>query len=373
MAGVVDADTHIIEHDGVFDLMDPETLPRRPVQVKAPAGTRYGRSNGFWLIDGQIVPKNVGKGSLTFAVPASDGEQARTDIPAGIRQLTDIPGRIKALDSRDVDVEVIFPTMFLAYLTDDPETDVAIARSYNRYMARVWAEGGGRLRWVVIPPLRRIPEAVKEIRAAKEQGATGVFFRGVEGNLTLVEEYFYPIYETARDLDLPICIHTGAGSPAIASVFDRAVNHNLPQNRSLPVFAFRDIVAHALPKRFPGLRFGFIEAASSWVPHVLHHLRRSRSLPIDVGSYCPGVADMWEWGPELFRDFNLYVACEVDEDIPYLLKFTGEDNMIIGTDYGHQDQSRETGVVALLRSREDVPPAVAEKILDTNPRRFYGL
>lgn len=373
MPGVVDCDTHIIEHDGVFELMDPDMLPRRPVQLKAPAGTQYGRSNGFWLIDGQVVPKHVGKGSVSFAIPISDGESSRTDIPQGVRQLTDVPARVAALDARDVDVEVIFPTMFLAYLTDDPITDAAMARSYNRYMARVWKQGGGRLRWAVVPPLRSIPDSIAEIKEAKDHGAAGVFFRGVEGNQTLVEEYFYPVYKTALDVDLPICIHTGPGSPTLASVFDRAINHNLPQNRSLPVFAFRDIVAQALPHKFPGLRFGFIEAASSWVPHVLHHLRRSHSLPFEIKTYGPGITDMWQWGPEMFRDFNLYVACEVDEDIPYLLRFTGEENMMIGSDYGHQDQSKETGVVSMLRSREDIPPGVAEKILVNNPRRFYGL
>lgn len=373
MPGVVDADTHIIEHDGVFDFMDPEAAARRPVQVKAPSGLQYGRSNGFWLIDGKIVPKNVGKGSITFAVPAADGEGSRTDIPKPIREITDPEARVKTLDERDVDTEVVYPTMFLAYLTDDPVSDVAMARSYNRYMADVWKKGGGRLRWVVIPPLRSIPEAVEEVRWSKDHGAVGVFFRGVEGNTTLVEECFFPIYQAAMELDLAICIHTGAGSPTITSVFDRSVNHNLPQNRVLPVFAFRDIVAHKMPERFPGLRFGFIEASASWVPYVLHHLRRSHSLPIETGMAKPGVEDMWEWAPRLFKDYGLFVATEADEDIPYLLKFMGEDNIIIGSDFGHQDQSHEDNMVRVLRSREDVAPEAIEKILCDNPRRFYGL
>ena len=50
-----------------------------------------------------------------------------------------------------------------------------------------------------------------------------------------------------------------------------------------------------------------------------------------------------------------------------------EDNMIVGSDYGHEDQSRETGVVAMMRSREDIPTNAIEKILTDNPSRFYGL
>ena len=64
---------------------------------------------------------------------------------------------------------------------------------------------------------------------------------------------------------------------------------------------------------------------------------------------------------------------ETDEDLPYLVQHIGEDNMIIGSDYGHLDQSKDNGMVAVMRKREDTPPAVIEKILCENPRRFYGL
>ena len=39
MPGVVDADTHIIEHPGMWELFDPELYQRRPV-----AGVDHGRT-----------------------------------------------------------------------------------------------------------------------------------------------------------------------------------------------------------------------------------------------------------------------------------------------------------------------------------------
>ena len=69
----------------------------------------------------------------------------------------------------------------------------------------------------------------------------------------------------------------------------------------------------------------------------------------------------------------MFIACETDENLPYLLTYIGEDNMIVGSDYGHEDQSRETGVVAMMRSRGDIPTGTIEKIPSDNPRRFYGL
>ena len=102
----------------------------------------------------------------------------------------------------------------------------------------------------------------------------------MEGNLTLDNPYFSPIYALAEKLDLTICIHTGSGSRYLMQPFDVERNHTFAHNRVLPVVAFRDLVANRIPEQFPRLRFGFIEAAASWVPYIFHVLRRSvRSGP----------------------------------------------------------------------------------------------
>jgi len=257
---------------------------------------------------------------------------------------------------------VIYPTLFLVYLTDDVELEVALCRAYNRFIAGACSKGKGRLRWIVIPPLRSVEESVKELRWAKEHGAVGVFFRGLEGNLTLDNPYFFPIYQEANDLDLPICIHTAIGNPSLISLADVERNHSFLISRVLPLAAFRDLVANKIPERFPKLRFGFIEASAGWVPFMIHILRR---LFRDRWSYLSSA--------DLFRDYRLFIACEADEDIPYIAKYTGEDHIIIGSDYGHQDPSQERSLVAAMRAREDMPKDLTEKILCENPRKFYPL
>jgi predicted TIM-barrel fold metal-dependent hydrolase len=369
MAGVIDADTHIIEHPGIWEHLEPEMYARRPVIVKLPSDTSYGLANACWLVDGELFPRSAGKGSFGMHVPGGDGEEARQDIPPGIRNLTEVKARVGTLDGRGVDIEVIYPTLFLMYLTSDVALEVALCRAYNTYMAKAWSEGGGRLRWTAPLPLRSIAASLEAMDQVKRGGAVGVVFRGVEGDRSLAEEYFYPIYRRAQDLDLAICIHTGGGAPAITRLFDIQYSHVFPHVRMMPLIAFRDIVARKVPEQFPGLRFGFIEAAASWVPFLMHYLRRGTRAP--QGLTGPDWAE-W-WGPRLFREYRLFVACEADEDIPYLVRFTGEDNLIIGSDYGHRDQSHDNGVVATLRGRADVTPSIQAKILQDNPARFYGL
>jgi hypothetical protein len=126
--------------------------------------------------------------------------------------------------------------------------------------------------------------------------------------------------------------------------------------------AFRNLIANRIPELFPALQFGFIEASAGWIPFLLHALRRQ-------------FRDRWPElsSPELFEKYRFYVACEADEDVGYLTHYVGEDNLIIGSDYGHNDPSEERDVVRAIKSREDIPAGVAEKLLSDNPRRFYGL
>ena len=63
----------------------------------------------------------------------------------------------------------------------------------------------------------------------------------------------------------------------------------------------------------------------------------------------------------------------MDEDLPMLLNYIHEDHIMIGSDYGHLDQSFEDNVAAKLRARDDIPARVAEKILGDNARAFYGM
>ena len=60
MAVVLDADTHIAEPPEMWDFLDPEWYPRRPVVVQVPEDTLYGSTDHMWLIDGQIFPEGGG-------------------------------------------------------------------------------------------------------------------------------------------------------------------------------------------------------------------------------------------------------------------------------------------------------------------------
>jgi predicted TIM-barrel fold metal-dependent hydrolase len=72
------------------------------------------------------------------------------------------------------------------------------------------------------------------------------------------------------------------------------------------------------------------------------------------------------------RESRIYVAFQSDDDVPYVLKYAGEDNLLLGSDYGHTDQSSELAALQTFRKEAQAPPKVREKVLDQNPRAFYN-
>ena len=70
---------------------------------------------------------------------------------------------------------------------------------------------------------------------------------------------------------------------------------------------------------------------------------------------------------------QLFAACQTDDDLPYVLKYAGENSLMIGSDYGHADNASELLALAKLKENGEIDPAVIDKILYYNPAKFYGL
>jgi len=131
----------------MWEFMDKDMYDRRPVVVSTPTDTWYRDFNAMWLIDGNIFPKPMGKGSFRLITPSqAAGQSSRTDIEIGSRELTNIPKRLSDMDQLKVQTQVVYPTLFLVYLTDDVELEIALCKAYNRYLASVWEKQPDKLR-----------------------------------------------------------------------------------------------------------------------------------------------------------------------------------------------------------------------------------
>jgi predicted TIM-barrel fold metal-dependent hydrolase len=263
------------------------------------------------------------------------------------------------MDELNIDIQVIYPTIFIFPTARRPEVDLAICRSYNRWMAGIVAKAPDRFRWVVVPPLLNMDRVAEELKFGKEHGACGVYLRGLEADRRLSDPYFHPLYDAASKLDLPICVHSANGSIESHDFF--LDEPGFCKFKLAVVGAFHSLVNDGIPERFPQLRIGIIEVSAQWIPYAIHdlarrHTRRGKKL-----------------SDNLLKEKRVYVTCQTDDDLDYILGYAGEDNLVIGTDYGHSDNASEIEALRKLRSEGRLATGVIDKILQDNPSALYGL
>src|SRR4030095_10525639 len=183
---VIDADAHVIETERTWSFMLEEDRRFAPeLLVSTKNGVEY------WRIDERVFPNsNLG-----------------LNRPEESLDLTDVSARLAHMDSLGIDIQVLYPSLSLGPLTARAEVELALCRGYNRWLAQIWKLGKNRLRWVVLPPLRRMDRAIEEINFGKANGACGVFMRGFEDERLLSDSSLFPVYEEGKRLGLPICIH----------------------------------------------------------------------------------------------------------------------------------------------------------------------
>jgi predicted TIM-barrel fold metal-dependent hydrolase len=337
---VIDSDAHVIETERTWEHMTGEAERFKPVTVTVP-GPRG--NTDMWLMEGRLVSKGP----------------AGPDTEKPVREMEDIDGRLRHMDQLGTDLQVLFPTIFLRPVAGRPEAETALYRSYNRWLADIWAKGRNRLRWAVMLPWSNLDEACRELEFGSENGACAVFMRGIEEERLPSDPYYFPIYQRASELGLPVCVHAATGNFDVHDLFPDDTGF---WRFKIPgVTAFHNLVMRGLADQFPILRFGFIELSSQWVPYAVHDLRRRlerQGRPVKEN---------------LLRDNRIYVACQTDDDIPYVLKYAGDDNLVMGTDYGHADTSSELEALRRLKHLDGVSALVAEKILGANAEALYGL
>jgi len=349
---IIDSDAHVIENDATWDCMEPADQQYRPIFLNARSGDQQ-----YLVTDGKFLIRARKDTSVDLLASINLGDQV--PVPNDSRLMLDVEVRLRHMDELGTDVQVLYPTIFIMPVAERPETELAMCRAYNRWMAQSWAKSSGRLPWALVPPLLSMEKTLEELRTAKDNGACAIFMRPMEtGGRLLDDPYFYPMYEEASRLGLPICPHAGNGSQ---QMIDASSGYAWLHSRCMGAAAFYRIVNEGLPDKFPELRWGFIEFTGNWLPFAVTDLARRferRGIPRKEN---------------VLRDNRIYVACHSNDDIPYLEQCVGPDNLLMGTDYGHADLSTEIHALENFKANSGVSAETTRKILDDNPRALYGL
>lgn len=354
---VIDVDTHVIETPRTGDFLGPDEQHFRPRLV--PASAQAGLEQ--WRLGDAVLGFRD-----RVQTDADFRERARRSgrpvvTPRAARELDDVPARLADMDRLGVTTQVLHNSLWIRPVTADARAEAALCRAWNRWVAQASAQSQGRLRWCCVVPALDREAAVEQMRNAAAHGAVGCNLRPYEAGRALTDPYFEPLYEAAQALRLAMVVHIGNGSAALQGVLhsphDRGANFAAAR---LPAVATcLALLLSTLPQRYPGLRWGFIEASAQWVPWLAHEYRRRRKR--GASSHNP------------FEHARIHVAAQADDDLPWILRYCGPHCLVMGTDYGHADTAAELDALRRLGRDGRISRRTRRAILQDNPRALFPL
>jgi hypothetical protein len=133
-------------------------------------------------------------------------------------ELTDIKAPLQAMDDKDIALQVLYPTLFLAYPpSSNPSLLTALCSSYNHWLGHQLS-GNESVKWAAVINLDDVPAGVSEVREAKKLGGVAVMVLGTAGDNLLDHSTLFLFYEAVADEGLALHrsrLHPGLGDNVV--------------------------------------------------------------------------------------------------------------------------------------------------------------
>jgi predicted TIM-barrel fold metal-dependent hydrolase len=278
---VIDADGHISEHTPLLlDLMEEEVGSAVAARVRTVLST----------------PDPARPPATVFGTPTKNTlDRATAELPELLR---------RRLDQFGIDYALLYPGMPLVTVShENEEVRRSVARGANRYYAEVFAPYADRMQAVAVIPTFTPEEALDELEhAVVELGLKAVMLGGIvperqpSGEVTVRglghdSPYDYdPVWQRCVELIVVPGFHTiGRGLASRASTKNYVYNH-LGHFAWAQEAACRSLIFGGVPKRFPELRFAFLEGGVSWgcqlyADMLSHFDKRNRSAMANLAPW----------------------------------------------------------------------------------------
>jgi len=151
-------------------------------------------------------------------------------LPVHLRQRLEDLGtsRLKEMDHAGIDVQVLSHAGPATQRTD-PDASVKLARAANDRLHDVIRSNPRRFAAFATLPTPDPGAAAGELeRAVAKLGFVGGMINGLTNGRFIDEEHYWPIFERAQALDVPLYMHPAAPHPAVVEAYYRDYAQRVP-------------------------------------------------------------------------------------------------------------------------------------------------
>ena len=360
---LIDCDVHPIMRGGMADL---RPYLSRPAQRRLGLDQRRSLST-IGTREAVSVPRNMlyvnTSGVLRDDARAPDGSAPGVDPAFTAQQL---------LDGNGIDRAVLIGGEVLGLgAMPDPDAAAMISSAYNDWLAATWLAADNRYRgYLVVGPQDPVLAAGEIRRAAQDERFVGVFLPLT--NILMGQRHYYPIYDAAAEIGLPVAVHPNSGegifrtSPPMAGgtpTYYVEWHSGLSQIFQANVIS---LICHGVFERFPGLRVIITEGGLAWVPDVMWRLDKN----------VKGLRDEVPWMKRLPSEYLVDHVRFTTQPMPEprrrshlhtLLEIVrAERTLMFGSDYPHWDFDDPRHVLTTL------PAEIRDRVKAQNAIETYG-
>jgi aminocarboxymuconate-semialdehyde decarboxylase len=271
--------------------------------------------------------------------------------------------RLAAMDRDGVDVQIMCATPVLFAYQRPAAQALECARVFNDAALEICAANPRRLKSLCQVPLQDTELACRELSRAMDDGHLGVHIGNHVGMRDLNDEGIITFLQHCAAEDAAVFVH-----PWDMMASERMSRYMLPWLVAMPAETQLSILWLILSgafERLPrSLKLCFAHGGGSF-PYLMGRVDNAWRNREIVREDCPHL-------PSSYMDrFYVDGAVFSGDALTCLVKTMGEDRVMLGSDYPFPLGEQQVG--NLIQTHEGLSPAVRDKLLHANARRFFGL
>ena len=378
---IIDSDIHVIEPPTLWqEYLDPQWRDRAPEPV-------VERGPVLFRIDGKAIPPFTDEPERLRAWEvrreAARRKAGLEETPHPVSPGTSDGDRgtrpeamLNAMQVEGIDIGIVFRTWashVFAIDGMDPEFAAALCRAYNRWAADFCDTDRARLRLGAMVPMQDAEHAISEAEhAIRDLGAiTLVLPSHMVNDRPIYDRIYDPLWALAEEAGVAVSFHGNHTTYTSGHLGGRykdnmVLSHAAGQPVEL-MLQMGAALTGGILSRYPNLRMAFLEGNCGWLPWWLWALDERWESWADRDLFGQD-----ELPSTLFRR-QCFISIEPDEELgKHVVAELGDDNIVISTDWPHDD-SRYPHAVDTFLAQEHLGQDTKRKVLWDNCARLYGI